>query len=80
MAEMRHFPESNCTLLAPECREDVADLPVFRHNGGVISCWQLTEEEVSEVMRTGLIWLHVNGPTHPPVYVNGKRPFPPRPR
>lgn len=75
MAEMRHFPEANMTLRAPPGRDDVRDLPSFRHEGGPISCWQLSEKEMEEVRQTGIVWLHVQGPTHPPVYIGGERPF-----
>ncbi len=79
MAEGTDFPESNSALLAPPGSENVYDLPVHRSEAGVISCWRLTPEEIAEVARTGVVWLHVVGTTHPPLLVRGDRPFEPAP-
>lgn len=75
MAELRYFPEANATLQAPPGRDDIRELPIHQHSAWSISCWQLSEKEVEEVARTGIVWLHVMGNTHPPVYVGGERPF-----
>ena len=41
----------------------------------MISCWKLTPEEIEEVARTGVVWLHVWAATHPPLYIGGETPF-----
>lgn len=76
MADIVKFPEANTTYVGTGC----LDLPVFREvdeNGStiLISCWQLSPEEMAEVARTGRIYLHIWGGQQPPVYVNGHRPF-----
>ena len=55
---------------------DVGDLPAFRDPETTenISCWELSAEEIVEVLSTGKVWLHVWG-SHPPVFVSGKTPF-----
>lgn len=77
------FPEANAVLVgSPEDKAagTVFDLPVHRYrdldqNPHVISCWQLSPDELAEVMRTGVVWLHAWGTTHPPICVTGKKPF-----
>jgi hypothetical protein len=53
------FPGSNFTFLAPEGREDVSDLPVFRSGVANVSAWQLSPEELEEVNRTGKVFVSV---------------------
>lgn len=77
------FVESNERV---DARVPVADvgmqpLSVFR---GVtdgtrimISCWQLTPEEMAEVQRTGRVWLLVFNDEHPVVHMAGESPFGP---
>lgn len=72
------FPEANGVLKgwpADETRPEVVDLPIHRHQGGVISCWQLSDEERRQVAETGVVWLHAMALTHPPVAVSGAYPF-----
>ena len=75
MAEPTDFPESNSALLAPPGADSVVDLPVHRSDGGLISCWRVTPEEIAEIAKTGVVWLHVLGATHPPLAVRGTGPF-----
>lgn len=46
---------------------DVADLPVFTNGRHVVSAWELSPEEVAEVVRTGRVYLAVltHGPLLP---------------
>lgn len=83
MANPFTFPESNAVLTGtPEDRAagTVLDFPIHRYrdldnNPHVISCWELTVEEWAEVSRTGKVWLHSWGVTHPPIAVVGQTPF-----
>ncbi len=43
----------------------------------VVSCWELTGAELSEVLRTGKVFLKSWGETHPPICVIGIDPCPP---
>lgn len=79
MAKYTTFPEANGLLRAPRGMEgEVGDLPVHGHYGpggsvNATSCWRLTPEEMSEVKRTGVVWLTVIG-GHPPVRIMGTKP------
>jgi hypothetical protein len=83
LAEPTDFPESNLTLVGtPEDKAagTVIDLPTHRYrdldgNQHVISCWKLTVDEIAEILRTGVIWFHAWGHTHPPISIQGTCPF-----
>lgn len=85
MATPCSFPEQNAVLVGtPEDRAagTVLDLPIHRYRDldnapHVISCWELTDAEREEVARTGRVWLHSWGDTHPPIAVGGQAPFAP---
>lgn len=55
------FAGANFTFKAPPDRDDIGDLHTFRQPNGPcnVSCWELTEEELAEVNRTGRIFLSV---------------------
>lgn len=83
------FDEANTVLIAPT-PEDAAvgtvyDLHVHRYRDldnqpHVISKWQLTPEELADVVASGgIVWFHSWGATHPPVSLSGHSPFPQRP-
>ena len=81
-----HFPESNGTLsggpaAAYGTTDDVADLPVYRGGGEVISCWQLSWLDRARVLFGGRVWLRVlTQRTHSPVLIATEFPFTERPR
>ena len=79
---MKHvdFPESNAVLRGGPAdkygtADDVADLPIWRGEGRVISCWRLSFWERMIVLFRGRVWLHVAGSTHPPVCVGARWPW-----
>jgi len=84
MAIGEEFPEANL-MLGPPTPEDgaagtVYALPVHRYrdldgNPHVISRWRLSREELEEVLRTGVVWFHCWGQTHPPISISGHTPF-----
>lgn len=41
----------------------------------LISCWQLTKEELEEIQRTGIVWLSITGEGMPPVSLQINTPF-----
>jgi len=52
--------------------EECSDLPITRiHFGdgsqGVESCWQLSEWEIQEIVKTGRVYVTVIGTTHAPL-------------
>ena len=50
-------------------QQKIAELPV------IISVWQLTEQELMEVRKTGRVYLHVYGVEQPPVLIEARNPF-----
>jgi hypothetical protein len=72
MATGRNFSGSNHRLGSPPGMEEIVTaLPCLVYDKGIISCWQLSDEEKAEIARTGVVWLHVMGHKHPPVFVSG---------
>lgn len=64
------FPQRN--VVYAENQVEYAPLPAFRlpndNEGRVICCWQFTDEEVHEIVKTRVLWHHVltfNGPLQP---------------
>lgn len=76
----KQFPESNQTFTLPEdaCldRPDRGELPVCidPESKQIVSCWQLSPEEIEVVKNTGEIWLGMIG-MQPPVWLSVERPF-----
>ena len=70
MATPVGFEGANDLLRAPP-NTDCRDLEIYRNNDGITSCWRLTEKEIEEVVKTGVIWIHAVGVTHPPIFISG---------
>jgi hypothetical protein len=77
------FPEKNFSLIgSPEDRAagTVYDLHAYKYqdldgNWHVISKWRFSPEELLEIRRTGAVWFHCWGKTHPPIRIEGISPF-----
>lgn len=73
------FDEANKVLVHPSSmtEEQCSDLHVYRDESGqLISCWELSGEELMEVLKTKRVWLFVwGGNTQPPVAIDGISPF-----
>lgn len=80
------FPEQTTVYGKPKGwkEEDCYGLPVsqafYGNSDGngvccLISCWQLTPEEMEEVKRTGKIYLSITGSGMPPVSLYTENPF-----
>lgn len=65
------FEDVNCIYKAPGC----GDLPALKTNAHIVSCWEMTEKEKAEFMKTGKIYLAVMGNAQPPVSLNVDRPY-----
>lgn len=77
MARAVHFPEVNGRYRPPEGQEDdVYTLDVHAKDNVITSCWQLSADEVAEIVLTGRVWLQVqsDGPFYPSL-VRGDNPF-----
>ncbi len=51
------FGGSNTVYKAPEGREDVADLHAFANGKCIVSCWELDDAEIEEIVRTRRVFL-----------------------
>lgn len=72
MAEPVGFEGADLLLNPAEGDEDrVRQLPVFVAPDGLVSCWRLTEDELKEVAKTGVVWLKVCAAPPPPVLLSG---------
>jgi hypothetical protein len=73
MAHAVNFPGTNKTFTAPEGREDVSDLHVFSNGVCNVSAWELTDEELEEVVRTRRVYLSVmSGPVFYPSFLGSE--------
>ena len=72
------FKQANDNLKAPPGQEkEITSLPVYKpfDEQFLISCWQLSPEELAEVQRTGIVFMHIMGPNTYPVALDGLSPF-----
>lgn len=79
------FAEANDILRAPTPEDAAAgtvyDLHIHRFRDldgqtNVISKWQLSADELAEVIASGgALWFGSWGTTHPPVWISGTDPF-----
>ena len=81
------FPEANTTFVRPADMQDTCgDLKVLRaieflgekkeEFPVIISCWQLTDDDLENLMKNGSkVWLHVTGNGMPPVRIHTDDPF-----
>jgi hypothetical protein len=84
------FPEKNFVFTKPAdmTDEQCMDLPVWRGNvpvdaagtmyPAIISCWQLSKEDLEEIQHTGCVWLSITGSGMPPVSIFTENPFIPQ--
>lgn len=73
------FEQAN-TMMLGSLEHDVYDLPVWRGNlagevTAVISCWEVSEAELAEIIRTRRVWLYVMGQSMPPATIEADDPF-----
>lgn len=72
MANPVAFTGCNFTFLAPKGQEEtMRDLHVHKDAGGTTSCWRLTEDEMKEVAKSGVVWLRIFSHSMAPVYISG---------
>ena len=70
------FREQNIIFLPPHGMEDkVEELPAFKGQGQVISCWHLSFWERLKLLFTGRLWFSVIGNDQPPIWLGVHRPF-----
>lgn len=70
MAYAVEFPGSNMVLGAPKGAENVLSLHTFTNGHCSVSCWELDDDELAEIVRTRRIFISIlSGRTQPPVFV-----------
>ena len=57
MAHAVVFDGFNKVYKAPDGRDDIGDLAVYSNGSCIVSCWQLTDEELEEINRTKQVFL-----------------------
>lgn len=74
MSKPVEFEGFNHSLGAPPGREEtVQPLPVFRNGACCVSAWELTDEELVEIIKSKRVFLSVFfGSSQPPVYVGSE--------
>lgn len=80
MPEPIPFRGQNAELGRGKNSPEVMSLPIRRQTHpdvGVmcVSCWRLTEPEIKEIVRTGVVWVGVAGVTQVPISVMALKPF-----
>lgn len=76
MAEPAAFADATTTLIGPK-GSGIVPLPACVTESTVVTCWKLTPLEVQEILKTGLVWIHVLGTSVLPMAVSGHDPFGP---
>lgn len=76
------FKEQNKVFTKPESMTDeqCQSLPVWMGKDtqgvpNIISCWEVTPQELLKINETGKIWLSVCGSGMPPVLLMAENPF-----
>jgi hypothetical protein len=70
MAAAVQFSGANMLLRAPDGAEDVSDLDPFTNGHCSVSCWELSDAEIEEIVRTRRIFISIlSDRTQPPVFV-----------
>lgn len=68
-----NFSGANCVYKAPPGRDDVGDLPTFKNGACIVSAWELSDEELQEVLRTRRVFLSsFSGDTLFPVFLGSE--------
>lgn len=75
------FEEQNFEFKKPKSMTDkeCGSLPCFidknEKHPQVISCWKLSEEELKEIQKTGIVWMSVFAFPVPPVWIGAEKPL-----
>jgi hypothetical protein len=66
---MKAIPFKGHNVTFVENQEEYESLPAFKdEEGTVVTCWELSEEELKEITKTGKLWLSMltfNTPLQP---------------
>lgn len=65
------FPEQNTVATGDGC----SDLPLYAGGGQFVSVWELSGDELMQVLQTGRIYVRTFGPHIPPIALQVESPF-----
>ena len=70
MANPIQWHGANKVLTAPEGREgDIRDIHVFNNGVASVSCWELTQDEILDIIQSRCIFISVlAGPSSPAIF------------
>lgn len=76
------FKEANMKFVAPSDQPNVGDLPAFVGNNQegspvVISKWELSQEEIEQIVKNKSIFMVVSGQGMPPISLHTETVFSP---
>jgi hypothetical protein len=71
MATPVDFKGTNIAMLAPDGREDIADVKAFTNGRCFVTKWKLTADELAEISRTGCVFVSLFGNGMQPLFVGG---------
>lgn len=69
------WPGANKVLGPPQGMDEtqVSNLPIFTNGVTCVSCWELSDEALAEIIRTKRVFISIfSGQTQPPVYVGSE--------
>ena len=70
------FPDANIVITKPPSAGGmVKDLPAFADGKVIISCWELTNDELIDLSQTKKIYLHILGEDMPCALLTVHSPF-----
>lgn len=67
------FPEQNVTFKHPD--PNCGDLPAFQDDSVIVSCWELTDEDLEAVNSSRKIWVGIRGKVLQPMWIITELPF-----
>lgn len=72
MARPVKFKGMTINYKGPPDTDNVGDLPVMQHRGGITCCWELSDEELEEVQRTGRVYYYHASHTIFPMFIGSE--------
>lgn len=72
------FPEQNIVFTKPEgwTDEQCGSLPAYQGNGEIVSCWELSPDEIMTLRQNGgKLWLGICSNVQPPIFLTVTSPF-----
>lgn len=71
------FEGQNKVFLKPQnmTDEECSSLPVNQNEEQSVSCWELDENDIKDIIKNKKIWLGICGKGHPPVFLLTQEPY-----